>query len=412
MKRNKILKKLLSVSLAAVLSLGGMVTAFAADPSPDDNVKILKELKMDESLEIPTGGLAFSFEFTAKEYNGVTATSSIVNGEAMPTVGPVGITVPANTSGTNDNGMDSYKVESDKIFKDVVWEAPGVYTYTVEETAGTTSTVPSNATIDYSTTSYEVTAYVKNDGAGGFVVAQIGVRTPGTTGTDGKVNVTPGLTTNEFAFVNEYSESAGGTDPTTDPALKVSKTVTGAYGDQNKYFDFAIDTVASASETAGTTIYKAYVINTASGSNTVVDLTDGKNGITATGTDTYGAYKEVLAGDTLSLKLKHGQHVAFVGMGAGSKYDATETAATNYIPSISVIVNGGTATAVNALTTGEQTIGAAANSAAYTNAYNDGAITPTGITTNDIPFIGMIVLAMGALVAFVVVKTRKKAGQN
>ena len=74
MKRNKILKKLLSVSLAAVLSLGGMVTAFAADPSPDDNVKILKELKMDESLEIPTGGLAFSFEFTAKEYNGVTAT--------------------------------------------------------------------------------------------------------------------------------------------------------------------------------------------------------------------------------------------------------------------------------------------------------------------------------------------------
>lgn len=409
MKRNKILKKLLSVSLAAVLSLGGMVTAFAADPSPDDNVKILKELKMDESLEIPTGGLAFSFTFTAKEYNGDTATSSIVNGEAMPTVGPVGITVPANTIGTNDNGMDSYKVESDKIFNGVVWQAPGVYTYTVAETASTTSTVPSNATIDYSTTSYEVTAYVKNDGAGGFVVAQIGVRTPGSTGSSGKVNVTPGLTTNEFAFVNEYSESAGGTDPTTDPALKVSKTVTGAYGDQNKYFDFAIDTVASASETAATA-YKAYVIDTAT--NTVVSLSDGKNGLTAAGNDTYGDYKEVLAGTTLNVKLKHGQHVAFVGMGAGSKYDATETAATNYIPSISVIVNGGTATAVNGLTTGERTIGAAANSAAYTNAYDDTAITPTGITTNDIPFIGMIVLAMGALVAFVVVKTRKKAGQN
>ena len=410
MKRNKILKKLLSVSLAAVLSLGGMVTAFAADPSPDDNVKILKELKMDESLEIPTGGLAFSFTFTAKEYNGVTATSSIVNGEAMPTVGPVGITVPANTTGTNANGMDSYKVESDKIFKDVVWQAPGVYTYTVAETASTTSTVPSNATIDYSTTSYEVTAYVKNDGAGGFVVAQIGVKKDNGSGTLEKVEVTPGLTTNEFAFVNEYSESAGGTDPTTDPALKVSKTVTGAYGDQNKYFDFAIDTTASASETAGTTTYKAYVIDTAT--SDVVSLSDGKNDLTATGNDTYGDYVEVLAGTTLNVKLKHGQHVAFVGMGAGSKYDATEGAATNYIPSISVIVNGGTANAVNGLTTGERIIGAAANSAAYTNAYNDGAITPTGITTNDIPFIGMIVLAMGALVAFVVVKTRKKAGQN
>lgn len=411
MKRNKILKKLLSVSLAAVLSLGGMVTAFAADPSPDDNVKILKELKMDESLSIPTGGLAFSFTFTAKEYNGDTATSSIVNGEAMPTVGPVGITVPANTIGTNDNGMDSYKVESDKIFNGVVWQAPGVYTYTVAETASTTSTVPSNATIDYSTTSYEVTAYVKNDGAGGFVVAQIGVRTPGSTGSSGKVNVTPGLTTNEFAFVNEYSESAGGTDPTSDAALKVSKTVAATdHGDQNKYFEFNIATAASASETAATA-YKAYVIDTAG--NSVVSLSDGKNGLTATATDTYGDYKEVLAGTTLNVKLKHGQHVAFVGMGVGSKYEATETAATNYGTDISVIVNGGTAIALtDELSTDERVIGAAANSADFTNTFDETAITPTGITTNDIPFIGMIVLAMGALVAFVVVKTRKKAGQN
>ena len=411
MKRNKILKKLLSVSLAAVLSLGGMVTAFAADPSPDDNVRILKELKMDESLSIPTGGFAFSFTFTAKEYNDETASSTVVNGEAMPTVGPVGITVPANTIGTNAGGMDIYKVESGKIFNGVVWKAPGVYTYTVAETQSTTSTLPSNGSIAYSSTSYEVTAYVKNDGAGGFEVAQIGVRTPGSTGSTGKVNVTPGLTTNEFVFVNEYSESAGGTDPTSDAALKVSKTVAATdHGDRNKYFDFAIDTVASASETAATA-YKAYVIDTTG--NSVVPLADGKNGLTATATDTYGDYKEVLAGTTLNVKLKHGQHVAFVGMGVGSKYEATETAATNYGTNISVIVNGGTAIALtDELSTDERVIGAAANSADFTNTFDETAITPTGITTNDIPFIGMIVLAMGALVAFVVVKIRKKAGQN
>lgn len=419
MKRNRTSKALLSLAMTAILSLGTAVTAFAGPITPPatvgDDVKILKELKMDNTLSIPSGGFTFGFQFTAKKYNDVPATATIVNGAAMPTVTDTNITLFTADKDTaaSTGSTDIYRKEAtNKIFDGTSWQAPGAYTYTVTEKASTNS-IATDETMAIDSKSYDVTAYVKNDGSGGFEIESIAVSLNGSGG--GKVVVTPGLTTNKFIFTNVFSKIVGGTDPTTDASLTVSKTVaTSDHADYNKYFEFSMATTASGTETSAT-VYKAYLME----SGAVISIAQDNKITTETyniDNDSFGDYFKVNAGDTLKLNLKHGQSVGFIGMGAGAKYTATETGAANYTGTIAVTTNGGTPTSVNGalaanVATNNETIGAdGINSAAFTNAFNESAaiITPTGITTNDLPFIAMIVLAVGALGAFVVLKSRKR----
>ncbi|MDR1068034.1 MAG: hypothetical protein LBL36_02165, partial [Clostridiales Family XIII bacterium] len=58
------------------------------------------------------------------------------------------------------------------------------------------------------------------------------------------------------------------------------------------------------------------------------------------------------------------------------------------------------------LSTGDQLVREAASGAAFTNTYD--ITTPTGIILNNLPFVGLIVLAMAALGAFIAVKSRKR----
>lgn len=428
MRKNRTLKAVLSLAMTAVLGLGSAATVLAA-PGPTsganaDNVKIVKELQMDPALSIPTGGFTFNFAFTPKEYNGETATSTIVNGAAMPSVGNTSITVNTSDKDTTAStpSLDVYKAEStNKIFDNLAtaWTAPGAYTYTVEEIASGYTSAANGETMTDSTTKYEVTAYVKNKAGGGFEIESIGVSKTGAGG--GKIDVTPGLTDNEFVFTNVYAKTAGGggTDPAANASLTVSKTVAVSdHADYSKYFEFTMATTAAGTETASTE-YMAYLMD----SGAVLDINAPANAANkvsgetySTGTDaTYGSYIKVPAGGTLKVNLKDGQSVAFVGMGVGAQYNATESAATNYKGDIALTVDGASAGTVNgaystAVATGTRVIGASTNAAAFTNSFDETAlvITPTGITTNDLPFIAMIVLAVGALGAFVVIKSRKR----
>ena len=430
MRKNRTLKAVLSLAMTAVLGLGSAATVLAA-PGPTtganaDNVKIVKELQMDSTLTIPSGGFTFNFAFTPKKYNGETATSTIVNGAAMPGVGNTSITVNTSDKDTTAStpSLDVYKKEStNKIFDNLAtaWTAPGAYTYTVEESASGYTNAANGETMTDSTTKYEVTAYVKNDGSGGFEIESIGVRTPGTTGSTGKIDVTPGVADNEFVFTNVFSKTAGGggTDPAANASLTVSKTVAVSdHADYSKYFAFTMATTAAGTETASTE-YMAYLMDNGAALdiNAAANAANKVSGETySTGTDaTYGSYIKVPAGGTLKVNLKDGQSVAFVGMGVGAQYDATESAATNYKGDIDVTVNGASPVTVNgaystAVATSTRVIGASTNAAAFTNSFDETAqvITPTGITTNDLPFIAMIVLAVGALGAFAVIKSRKR----
>ncbi|QOV18124.1 hypothetical protein INP51_08650 [Blautia liquoris] len=427
MKKKNTFKALLSLTMAAVLSLGTVVTAFAGPPTPPatdgDNVKILKEVQMDNTLSIPSTGFTFQFQFTAKDFNGQAAAPTVVNDTSpMPTVTNTSITVNSTdkyNSASTEN-LDVYRKEStNKIFDNVTWPAPGAYTYTVKEVrpSGYTNAAAGETMTD-DETEYEVTAYVKNnDTYTGFVIESIGVRTPGTTGTEGKIVVTPGLGTNQFKFTNIFSQMAGGTDPLLNASLTVSKKVADtAHGDKGQYFPFTITPTAAGTETSSTR-YNAYLIEEDSnGTKTVIPWDPNNNPENySTPADTNGEYIRVDPNDTnpMKIRLKHNQSVAFTGMGVGSKYVAEEDGVAHYVANIELLTNGVSGSVSGTLATAAntqiRTLGTATNSAAFTNTYDETtAITPTGIQANDMPFLMMIVLAAVALGGYVVIRFRKK----
>lgn len=417
MKRNKRFKALLSLGMAAVLSMGSLTTVFAA-PGPTsganaDNVKIKKVLEMNDGTDIPSTGFNFEFEFTAATYNGAAASATVVNGEAMPTVGPIsmgfndGVDTPVTPA--PKAGVKTYEKETGKIFDGVTWKAPGSYTYIVKETADT-YTEDTGETMTYSEDKYEVTASVINGStAGSYVIDSIGVKKLDENGDPGpKIEITPGAG-NEFKFTNVFEVKSGGdgTDPVTDNgSLLVKKTVAGDKADQNKYFAFTIDTTKAGTQTSAK--YRAYLIE-----NSSVITPTAANGTFTIKTDDNGfSYIEVTAGSPLSINLKHGQELKFFDMLVGASFKADESANLNYKAKIDLTVNGASSTITkntNELaSTGSNNIGKSTNAAAFTNTFDENSITETGLTVNDLPFIAMIVLAIGALGAFVVIQSRKK----
>ena len=117
-----------------------------------------------------------------------------------------------------------------------------------------------------------------------------------------------------------------------------------------------------------------------------------------------------------NVKLKHNQRLVFTDASVGTHFEAVETGVTNYTPTLNVMIDNTTIT--DADYTG--TIGSGMdtkelivaedqeNSSAFTNTYID--VTPTGIIMNNLPFFILIVIAVGALVVFAIVKRRRKAG--
>lgn len=416
--KTKSFRMVMALALAVMLCLGSMPSVFAAgDPitgteSDPAKAAITKNLQMPEGTTTPAA--TFIFKITAKTVDGVTATTT-----NMPAIADKTVTFAATDAGTTTGDVKSVKKETtDDIFKGVTWPHAGEYTYTITEQSGTYTTA-AGETMTYSGGSYDVTVYVAN-GTSGLYVAAIGAKivvtdNPGQTGGD-KVDPTPGgdpLVTGDSSkliFTNTYIKTiVDPRDPTdpTDPGdpddptnpdnqgISISKTVAGNYGDKTKGFTFNVTVTKNSLVTAHT--YTAYLME----GNTVV--TDSSaNPISYTFTP--GTAQEVTLTD--------GQRLVCIGVEVGTRYVAVESAATGYTPSMSIVTAGGTpvvtgGTVSTLLSTGSQLAGDGANSADFTNTYND--VTPTGIIINNLPFILMIVLAAGAFVAFVVVKSRKRA---
>jgi len=133
------------------------------------------------------------------------------------------------------------------------------------------------------------------------------------------------------------------------------------------------------------------------------------------GTDTTGDeydYIKISTSEPTAFKLKDGQKLVFVDTPVGTSYKVTETGVAGYQAKVDVTTNGGAPVTTNGASIGAdvatgatERVGEAANGAAFTNT-NTGT-TPTGLVISDIPFIGLIALAIGAVVAFVVTKSRK-----
>jgi len=389
-----------------------MTTAFAApgpitggtETTPAQAV-ITKTLQMPDGTATPAE--TFTFTLARKSVDGVAYNATT---NPMPAITNKTVAFAATDVGTTASSIKTVSKETASLFTGIVWPHAGVYTYTVTETAGST------AGMTYSSGSYDISVYVAN-GTSSLYIAAIGTtvvavdHTGQTIGdkTDPTTSTTISGASSAMVFTNTYIQTPTVVNPTLGDALSVSKTVVGTYGDQSKYFGFTVS-LTKAAFVSGTPTYKVYVMNA---SNAVVTSTD--NYATLQPADTYGVYINVTAGTPITINLKHGQRLAFMGLPVGTTYSVTEAGTPDYTPSASVVVNGGVPAVTNgtvstALSIGSPTaiiIGANTNSAAYTNTYK--TVAPTGISLNNLPFIMMIGLAVIALAVFLIVKSRKRA---
>jgi|GEM_PF-2287089 len=345
----------------------------------------------------------------------------------------------------------------------------GEYVYTITETPDA-----NDASIQFSKASYQIHIFVANktaettdyngtkdaNGTDGLYIAAISAArmtntddyNAATAATPTKVNTTDlhgyNNTGNALDFQNLYVEYS---------KLSLQKKVAGAYADQTKFFTFntkidlpATGVIKNADGTVKTKSYTAYVYNAET--NTRVAEADNKD---SSGTTHPVAYTFTVGDDGVGVAqnvlLKHNQYLRFenddtdktANLPVGTTYTSTETKEADYTATASLIYStkddagndvntdktaalGNAAKAANKdLTVIEYTeAGYAAdpktvdhtlvgeglgNAAEFLNTYK--TVTPTGIVIDNLPYIMLILLAIGGLFAVIAGKRRKRNTQ-
>ena len=427
MKKTRLL---LVLALVFALFLSFAPTAMAEPPY--NAAAITKILQVPEGTEFPTMG--FEFRFTPERYNGSTEDLVRVPTIGVPqsaTTGVITINVnraTANLEGTV-NRVSTYYVESGNFVAGVTFPNAGVYDYLVTEIGSTYNiTSPLHEALELSEAVYRVSILVQENNGVPFVYHVGVVRITTDDGDPGseKVDPTPGGngTTTEYSqmtFTNKYVRTNGAnnpdnpnpqkppaTDPTPgqpyngDSTLNIGNQITGLMGSQILPFDFGlrIDVPTLIPEYV-LPFYKAHLVD----STGVLNPTGTVNA-SLIGQDANGMrYIRFAPGTVVDFQLKHGQTLVFINTPVGTAYNVTQAAEAGYTTTIQPFYNSIKETLVTALTYAGL-VGERFNAANYTNAFTD--TTPTGLNVNDLPFYGLILLAVGGLAVFIIVKARKR----
>ena len=421
LKKSKII---FTFMLALLLCLTSVSTALASNLVGDDaligdeenpvQAAITKNFRLPERTTIPE--VSFNFLVTPKTVDGVDFNPDSLN---MPRIGAE-TEIPGTGKFTLSFSSDdeerkeaaeglvnafSIQKETPNIFANTIFPHAGIFEYTVTEESNTNELIdrPENVNewLSYSPAVYTLTVYVANteDGEGTYVHSLgtlVTTPNPGQPG-DIKIDPTPDGYGEEYSFsqmvfINDYVRNQGPLDPAVASTLSISKTVTGDFGSHTRDFSFSISLEIPSIVPDIPEYYRAY-IRYADG--TVSD-----------------DYIEVSTTKATAFTLTHGQKLVFIDTPVGTSYRVTETGTQHYFPSLSVITNG-VKVDYEELKMGEafiseqQFVGELANSADFTNRRD--TVTPTGLNLSTLPFIIMIALGLCALVAFVVIKARKRA---
>ena len=413
-------KLLAMLALALIMCLSGITSVFAAgEPAP--NLPDVTQAAITKLLQVPVGtdlpDATFTFNVEAVSVDGKTANKS-----EAPVIGTVRLEhfkANATLDSTDTDNTSTYYFESAGLFKAGDFPHAGVYEYTIKENPNTyTINDAKHETITYSGAEYKVKVYVVNDN-GSLKISFIGaIEVKGDDGSataeedQDKLVVTPGGDPDangkysEMTFTNTYVHTNGPEDPdnpdvpgilSESDTLSISKTVTGEFGSETQEFTFTLTVnapklVADAANGAPI-IYNAYVTD--------------KDGAVGDGDPipfTSGVPKE--------FKLTHGQKLIFFKTPVGTSYDVKESGTDGYEASVIVTSKGTPGDEVKGINIGapvevkSQLVSEKANSADFTNNRDD--VTPTGLNLNDLPFYGLILIALGALTTFIVVKSRKR----
>lgn len=351
----KITKKILTSVLAAAMVLGMSVTALAADAvSVSDTAdKVTKTWTAAENGML-NDAECFSFKLAYKgaEQIGTNDTAAPQYQNADFSEKTETVTTAWKTQ-ANGGTSASASINYTQLFGGITFSAPGLYSFTLAETAGT------NPNVSYSTDSYIIDVQVVWSGD-----------TPGTT--------------LEVKSITTYETVNGEKDK------KVS-------GDDNKGATFTNGAADSSSLTVSKTV-KGNAANTDDAFTFTIMVT----GIDGTYT-TSDSDKTLVAADgtgTVEVTLKHGQEFTIHNLPVGADYTVVE-GANDYDTKEYVVTAGTTAGTRTKGQTAEGEIAEGTNAVAFTNTKNVNA--PTGVFMDIIPFIvliGAVLIGCAAFFAF------------
>ena len=415
--------------LALILCTAGIATAFATGLNGDGalmttNEETPAQAAITKHFRLPVGTNVpnLTFHFTAEKVS-VDGNTSAAGLATMPVLNTANLTIGYTaTDVATDVSADhivSIVKETDDIFAGVVFPHAGIYVYEITEEADTNG-ITDQEWLSYSAAKYTITVYVANNAAGdGTYIYALGtmITTPDNNeqAAGNKVDPTPGGDdTNYFysqmIFTNDYAKVNGPVDPErpdplTDSTLHVGKRVGGDFASREQFFDYVMTITAPSILEDIPAYYRAYVVK----DGALVDPTNMADA-SLIGTDSGGTYLKISTTGTTEFRLRDGKELVFVDTPVGTVYTLEEMAATNYVPSYIITTSGEqganvTGTISAGILTGEQFVGELENRADFLNTRD--SVTPTGLNLNDLPFIVLIGLGVGALVVFVVVKASR-----
>jgi hypothetical protein len=424
-----------AIALAFALTLSGFASVWAAPPEdiPETTAAVTKILKVPKGTTIPTA--TFSFE-------------AVLQGSGGPaTLDIPDITIDGTEPTVTANNVTTVKKQTADFIKDIDiddFTATGKYVYRITETAAAYTAITDTTVYTYESKAvYEVHIYVEPDPVDTskriikYVTAWRTVDDMGSDITDVKVDPSPGDGTNTFShmdFTNNYVKTESPidpTDPNPDPEdydlFHVSKTVAD-YGTtpDDTYFPFSVTVVNPAfpvpdGQTGGLLeYYRAYVLD-ASGPVTIVSDIAAKSG-----TDTYGDYITFKVGEPKIINLNHGLKLVFPTLPVGATWTTSELlgSSTDYedytakadVTSADVLTvpyftaPKGQSLTVSAPVGEDSDPAVSTNAADFTN--DKGFILPMGIDVNNLPYIGLILLALAGLAAYVAIRTRGRKART
>ena len=447
---------------AAAPSLAGTwnsTNALVGTESVPANAAITKVFLVGQETIPPN--ITFTFQITKVSRNGQTDAATLAGMPVIGTpdpgsdrIGTVSVSyTPGDVYDPQRPGINSRMDQVDYLRKEtqalfptnLQWNGTGIYVYRITEVQVTNYNIADTKkeTLTLSKAQYDLQVYVAAKSSGGYYVWAIGAYpilndAGGQTGSElgnpaGKVNPQPGGPTDgggtgagpysQMIFNNSYLRHGSPdvpTDPDNDHKFRIRKVLDGIGADNMQYFNFEVTIRKPANSMKPN--YKAYVYDSAS-TTPNVPLT--YNQITSNVQNTNildnSGYIKFPFGQTVTIKLRGTQYLAFTDIDAGADYIIKELGTLDYIPSYQLyksndntparsetgVMNGALQTPdsppviINISPTN-----AFIDKAVFTNKYKD--VIPTGIAVNDLPYIALVAVASIALGGYLFFRIRSR----
>ena len=371
------------VAMAMVLSLG-VVSAFALDAATDDQKAakfvLTKNLEMPAGTNVPAGAV-FSY----------TATATAESATPSPSITIPDITFAAtDTTTTNTDGNLVATRSLENIFASVT--APGKYVYEIKETSGTNDTraAANNETFTYDPTIFTVRIYVDANHNQTFTITE---KTTTTEEAKDEVKVIDGVKTAVADFDNTYVKSKV-VNPNGDKDNPANDSTGYAF---EKFIENDAGGLYTNQDWVFTVTFDIPDLSTKDGYNYEV-WTVGTTGDEGTAAKVSGPTK-LTSGQTITLKA--GQRAVFTDLDVGAKVNVKEADTDN-------ITEGAKLNDVAYNIIEGDDVDIEQDTTEYLKVTNTStqSTTPEGILISNLPYIALALVAIGGLVAYVVIRRR------